>query len=957
MSYSDDVAAHAQITGGVRGPPAADGEPTPRPSSQFWKQLRDRGAASSVLAAGAVMTGLWAAIQARPDLWRPVLNMLSDKNDLTPAAREKQLRKIAAEAKAGDYKLDINVGSFLQSVGEVPGAPGFLRDAPDWLNAQVGTTALIEGLATLSDGLQGLVGVDVLDEALKLTQSNAEVAVTEFAASAVGFLRGDTAWDPDVAALGDGQGEDQYRDQDDAPPDTVELGDGDGDGDEDVFDALDREDRLGGSTETAAAADAPSRWSLFGNSFPAFGAEGSLFGNSFPTFGSTWDAEREADLALLRANPGPQFDREAFEAAEGQPLAIGPAEPKQTFAGFGATQEQAIREMAANVNAGAPMVQAGTGYFRRPERARMCDRVGAEMSRLQVGGGKGKPKYAGSLQGYYDGLSDAKKQYLANLFYKTFKASGGQRFLYEQMLIDPARPKGDDAPSWREVRAWHAAQTGNQLSRPVKAKATTLAAIITPAMLVPLRRIGCDSVVMQGPTDSADRAKSMADGAYKGLVNFVDYATKRSFPYPVKVVGSAKECGARFQDMIKLVEREYGAAAFKKTIERVLLVHDNGSEFGEAWKDLVRAALPDAEVTFQAGQAGNPNSNPVVENSNKQIRNVLRRIAQANRETITDGPGAPEVGTADDGRKKPWQSYWYGAQGATFKQMVKLVNERIDHSLGRTELQDTYEAGRSSSTAKKDSKRQGGLTPARVWAAYRDVAKGGASAEAARVVQDSQRALIEDAGKRRGPASLSPDDYFQKGDVVRRENAQYRKDGVRSNMSKQGNRFSKSTYVVHKRFVPGGSGPPSYELALRSGARPADFKTRDANGTQVSTVKYGHYQLIRIIGEATVPKGAMVGTRAAAGAPQAPQAQDRIRVREVRDAGSNTWALADTDDGDERWSEGAVLSARSGRSGTVVTVRLDAEARAGGRAATTVAFNISNRRAATYLPADKWELI
>ena len=43
-------------------------------------------------------------------------------------------------------------------------------------------------------------------------------------------------------------------------------------------------------------------------------------------------------------------------------------------------------------------------------------------------------------------------------------------------------------------------------------------------------------------------------------------------------------------------------------------------------------------------------------------------------------------------------------------------------------------------------------------------------------------------------------------------------------------------------------------VALRSGARPADFKTRDANGTQVSTVKYGHYQLIRIIGEATVPK-------------------------------------------------------------------------------------------------------
>ena len=78
----------------------------------------------------------------------------------------------------------------------------------------------------------------------------------------------------------------------------------------------------------------------------------------------------------------------------------------------------------------------------------------------------------------------------------------------------------------------------------------------------------------------------------------------------------------------------------------------------------------DVTVTFQAGQANNPNTNPIVENSNKQIRNVLRRIAQANRTT-----------NQNDGKQKDWRSYWYGPQGVIFNQMRRLVNERPDASL------------------------------------------------------------------------------------------------------------------------------------------------------------------------------------------------------------------------------------------------------------------------------------
>eukprot|EP01048_Picozoa_sp_COSAG05_P005688 COSAG05_NODE_345_length_10977_cov_17.229178_9_plen_115_part_00 len=62
-----------------------------------------------------------------------------------------------------------------------------------------------------------------------------------------------------------------------------------------------------------------------------------------------------------------------------------------------------------------------------------------------------------------------------------------------------------------------------------------------------------------------------------------------------------------------------------------------------------------------------------MENSNKQIRNVLRRIAQANRTTNQN----------DNKPSKYWRSYWYGPQGIYFAQMRQLVNERPDASLGR----------------------------------------------------------------------------------------------------------------------------------------------------------------------------------------------------------------------------------------------------------------------------------
>ena len=413
-------------------------------------------------------------------------------------------------------------------------------------------------------------------------------------------------------------------------------------------------------------------------------------------------------------------------------------------------------------------------------------------------------KYANGLQGYYDTLPKEFHEYLSNLFYGKLKASGGQRFLYEQMMVDSDKPTPH--PSWRQVRAWASAQRVNALSRPLKAKSKTVARRISADMLKPMRVLGTDSIVMQG--SGADERKMMDQG-YSGIVNIVDFATKRSFPHAVRKVGDQGEAGKAFVAMIRTVRQEFydNSDSDEWMVPKMLIMHDSGPEFANVWKRAVRDELPGIDITFSPNQANNPNSGggPVTENSNKQIRNILRRIAQANRLTNQH----------DNRKQKPWQSYWYGRAGVIFKQMQELVNKRMDNSLGR-------------------------LRPIDVWDAYVSTWKQRANMGTAAykkqqdIVDKSQKALMGDADKRRGPSRLKPENYFKKGQIVRRENANYAKDGIRSNMAKQGNRFSVSAYKIYSRQTfP--SAPPIYELVLHTGTKPSDFKTRRApDGTEVS---------------------------------------------------------------------------------------------------------------------------
>eukprot|EP01047_Picozoa_sp_COSAG01_P016643 COSAG01_NODE_858_length_13069_cov_23.641943_18_plen_202_part_00 len=166
---------------------------------------------------------------------------------------------------------------------------------------------------------------------------------------------------------------------------------------------------------------------------------------------------------------------------------------------------------------------------------------------------KGGARYDDALSEYYEKMPAAHKDYLKNLFYKEMKASGGQRQLYERMMVDTIKPSPH--PSWREVRAWHSAQRGNQLSRPAKKQSQSLATVVVRANLAPCARLGFDTVVMQGAT--ANDNTRMSDAGYKGFVNIVDQATRMSWVNLVKTIGDSRQAGQAAIKMIRAVRESY----------------------------------------------------------------------------------------------------------------------------------------------------------------------------------------------------------------------------------------------------------------------------------------------------------------------------------------------------------------------------------------------------------------
>jgi hypothetical protein len=220
----------------------------------------------------------------------------------------------------------------------------------------------------------------------------------------------------------------------------------------------------------------------------------------------------------------------------------------------------------------------------------------------------GGTKYENGLEGYYQSLSKPKKDYLQELFYKQMKAMGGQRQLYEAVMNDPNRPSPH--PSWREVRAWHAAQRVNALSRPANKQSKSLANPVVRSKLAPCARLGFDSVVMQAASAQKNATK-MGDQGYTGFLNIVDQATRMSWVNLLRVIGQPDDCLSAAIKMIRAVRQSYynDPEDPRWPVPKMLCVVDFGKEFSQTFRTGFAAELgPQVEVKWQNVPAGNPNA-------------------------------------------------------------------------------------------------------------------------------------------------------------------------------------------------------------------------------------------------------------------------------------------------------------------------------------------------------------
>ena len=432
--------------------------------------------------------------------------------------------------------------------------------------------------------------------------------------------------------------------------------------------------------------------------------------------------------------------------------------------------------------------------------------------------------------GHYAALTNQENTYLTDMFYRQLKAAGGIHYLYNHMRMD-----GKTIP-WRKVVAFHKAQVVNQKSRPAKPIVKSLAVVPKKDDLNAVYHIGIDNVVMQQGTGP------MKDRGYMGIMNIVDYATRMSFPMVIRNE-TGPHLGQKIEQWVKDVRQDlYGnanAQAWPGTTMIVTL--DNGGGFQSAdFRDALTDELGNGvAVTFNEIQPNIPNQNAITENSNKQMRNILRRISQANRATFSGNPN------------KIWQSNWYGANGRIFKQMRTLINRRIDESLGKKQ-------------------------PIDVWNAYKARLNGNATPAQNTTIDESQDALVEDARGRRGASTLKEDKFFKPGQLVRRVKDDYVKADLRSNLMKQSGRWTDELYQIEKVYKQA-LAPPQYKLSLVPGTGPASttFEVDNNYNPPRSIKKFSHDRLQLVIAQEQAPQNLMEGQP-----PAPPQLQvgDRLSI-------------------------------------------------------------------------------
>eukprot|EP01047_Picozoa_sp_COSAG01_P038361 COSAG01_NODE_3109_length_6574_cov_52.415907_4_plen_509_part_00 len=395
---------------------------------------------------------------------------------------------------------------------------------------------------------------------------------------------------------------------------------------------------------------------------------------------------------------------------------------------------------------------------------------------------------------YFDELSKEQLDALNDGYYTQLRGSVGARGFWEwfkrndqkqkQSLEDRGKPTGETRTwtkndgstgvyeykttpfvSWRQLRAFVAAQESNQLSRPANRKSESLASTFSKEQLKPLVRYQIDTIVLQKAQVNKPEDK-YGDYGFKCVFNMIDLYSGYTWQGAAKKQ-NGENAAAFVEKVIDSIEERFGR--FPACVIR----SDNGSEFkeGEFQRRLNTLEKP---ITFELAPSSTPNAMAYIENSNREWRNIARRLTRVQKETLSDAQLAD----------KPYAARWYGKDGRTFREINSLMNTRGDASRG-------YES------------------PARIL----EAAMEPSSDDDRELITKVNAAIAKAGAMRRGPSTAKA---LRRGDRVRLIDAAYVKAaGMRSNAQKQNPRWSEEIYVITDKR--GDTGKP-----LKYKVRPED---------------------------------------------------------------------------------------------------------------------------------------
>ena len=357
------------------------------------------------------------------------------------------------------------------------------------------------------------------------------------------------------------------------------------------------------------------------------------------------------------------------------------------------------------------------------------------------------------------GLTEEQLELLNATFFRQHKGTLGVRALWEVLKHTDRQQKAlqtghEGFLTWRDVRAWHAAQETVQRHARANKASKTLVTLPTDAQMKPFLRFQLDTIEMaQGVSNKDDDAawtagqrltlskdrRGLPDNGMRVVYHLIDLYSSYSF-LAAGPKNDQHNAVRSVTEFIAAIRDQYGGGAWPHDAP-FTIISDSGKEYGNDFQAKVFAFEP--KVRFVRNPPGNPNADAVVEGANGIFRRTAKRYAENTKSMRPSG-------------SKSYLSYWYGGpKGEILQQINALMNNRPVSSLGYQTPADVLAASMAADPDEED----------------RDTIAKAVSSK-----QDTARS-------RRSASIISA---YDKGVAVRRISDQYIKSaGMRGNVMKQ----------------------------------------------------------------------------------------------------------------------------------------------------------------------------